>query len=110
MIRHLADILKEINISHPFYFSFQDLQSSNLAAWDPSSHDNSFSFSHQPYEVESEQANLALFDTSLPLRPVFPASKSRRRHKPRTWIPARPITCDSMMAEDSMSFLGMMDI
>ncbi|KAJ5540510.1 hypothetical protein N7494_005586 [Penicillium frequentans] len=110
MTCHLADILKMIDISHPFYFSFQDLQSSNLTARDPSGHDGSFSFSHQPYEVEPDQANLALFDTSVPLQPVFPASKSRPRHKPRTWIPARPITRDSMMAEDSMSFLGMMDI
>ncbi|KAJ5792065.1 uncharacterized protein N7503_008043 [Penicillium pulvis] len=110
MTRHLANILKTVNISHPFYFSFQDQQSSHLTAWDSSSHDDSFSFSHQPYEAEAEQENLALLDTPAPLQPVFPASKSRPRHKPRTWIPARPVTRDSMMAEDSMSFLRMMDI
>lgn len=110
MIRHLADILMLINISHPFYFTFQNLQSSHLIAWDPLSHDSSFSLSHQSCEVESEKANIALFDTAAPLQPEFLAPKSRPRHKPRTWIPARPVTSDSVMAEDPMSFLGMMDI
>lgn len=110
MTRHLADILKMINLSHPFYFSFQNLQTSQLIARDPSTHDDSLSFSHQHREVEPEQSNIALFDTPAPLQLALPASKSRPRRKPRTWIPARPVMRESLMLGDSMSFLEMMEI
>ncbi|KAJ5975084.1 hypothetical protein N7481_008791 [Penicillium waksmanii] len=100
MSRHLAQVLQMVDLSHPAYFSFQNLQSSHQIAGHPSILDQSANFYPQPYytwQPEPEPTRISPIPGPQPIpynaivtEPIYP-----HHHKPRSWIPARPVALES---------------
>jgi hypothetical protein len=99
MSRHLTQILQMVDLSHPAYFSFQNLQLSNPMAGDPSVLDLSSNIYLQPYSTcqpEAEPIQMSLIPELQPVSYNGLVTESEttsytHHHKPRTWIPARPV-------------------
>lgn len=96
MSRHLAQILQMVDLSHPAYFSFHNLQSSHQIADDllvPSQPADFYQQAYYTSQLEAETTDMSLVSGLEPLS--YEATATRRtyshRSKPRSWIPARPV-------------------
>lgn len=99
MSRHLAQILRMVDLSHPAYFSFQNLQSLHQIAGDPSILAESANFHQQPYHTyqpEPEPTRMSPIPDlqPIPCNAIVTESTYAHYHKPRTWIPARPVASE----------------
>jgi hypothetical protein len=88
-----------VDLSHPAYFSFQNLQSSHQIAGDHSILDQSANFYQQPYytcQPEPEPTRMSPIPTlqPIPYNDIVAEPTYAHHHKPRTWIPARPVVSE----------------